>query len=90
MDDNASSTEQARVIDLTRQTDVLYWCRIFDVTMDQLREAVHHAGWDQQQAGGFEGEALPLRMHLPPAGGDVKDVVQVGVRMRPDVPVSRS
>ena len=44
MDDNASSTEQARVIDLTRQTDVLYWCRIFDVTMDQLRDAVHHAG----------------------------------------------
>lgn len=34
----------AQRIDLTRQTDVLYWCRILDVTMEQLREAVHHAG----------------------------------------------
>jgi len=31
-------------IDLTRAADVAYWCRIFDVTIEQLREAVHHAG----------------------------------------------
>ena len=37
-------TDGARRIDLTRQVDVQYWCRIFDVSMDQLREAVHHAG----------------------------------------------
>jgi hypothetical protein len=24
--------------------DVAYWCRIFDVSIEQLREAVHHAG----------------------------------------------
>jgi len=23
---------------------VQYWCRIFDVSMDELRDAVHHAG----------------------------------------------
>ncbi len=34
------------VIDLTRETDVAYWCRIFGVSIDQLREAVHHAGHD--------------------------------------------
>ena len=31
-------------IDLMRETDVAYWCRIFDVTIDQLREAVRHVG----------------------------------------------
>lgn len=36
--------DSANRIDLTRQTDVQYWCRIFDVSMDQLRDAVHHAG----------------------------------------------
>jgi hypothetical protein len=39
--DNATET---RRIDLTSETDVLFWCRIFDVTMEELREAVHHAG----------------------------------------------
>ncbi len=33
-------------IDLTRETDVAYWCRIFDVTIEELREAVQHAGPD--------------------------------------------
>jgi hypothetical protein len=44
--DHVSSTpsNSPRRIDLTRQTDVQYWCRVFDVSMDQLREAVHHAG----------------------------------------------
>jgi hypothetical protein len=32
------------LIDLTRQLDVAYWCRVFDVSIDQLRDAVHHAG----------------------------------------------
>ena len=34
----------AALIDLTSQTDVQFWCRVFDVSMDQLRDAVHHAG----------------------------------------------
>jgi hypothetical protein len=42
--DSTSSSGDSRRIDLTRQTDVQYWCRIFDVTMEQLRDAVHHAG----------------------------------------------
>lgn len=41
---SAAANENNRRIDLTRQTDVQYWCRIFDVSMDQLRDAVHHAG----------------------------------------------
>jgi hypothetical protein len=45
MDDTPSSpAESPRLIDLTRQTDVQYWCRVFDVSMAQLRDAVHHAG----------------------------------------------
>lgn len=38
------SSAPREVIDLTRETDVAYWCRIFDVSIDQLREAVKHAG----------------------------------------------
>jgi hypothetical protein len=44
MDQASSASESSRIIDLTRQTEVAYWCRIFDVSMAQLREAVHHAG----------------------------------------------
>jgi hypothetical protein len=44
MDDTPSSTDAPRLIDLTRQTEVQFWCRVFDVSMDQLRDAVHHAG----------------------------------------------
>jgi len=44
MESSASPADTGRRIDLTRQTDVQYWCRIFDVTMEQLRDAVHHAG----------------------------------------------
>jgi hypothetical protein len=40
----SASTSTSDRIDLTRSTDVAYWCRIFDVSIDQLREAVHHAG----------------------------------------------
>lgn len=34
----------AQRIDLTRQMDVAYWCRVFGVSTEQLREAVQHAG----------------------------------------------
>lgn len=44
MDPSYSTEEASRRIDLTKQTDAQYWCRIFDLSMDQLREAVHHAG----------------------------------------------
>ena len=44
MESTPAPADSARRIDLTRQTDVQYWCRIFDVSMEQLREAVHHAG----------------------------------------------
>lgn len=44
MDDDTRPSDTSRRIDLTRETDVLYWCRIFDVDMHQLRDAVHHAG----------------------------------------------
>ena len=44
MDPSSSPTDSTQRIDLTRQTDVQYWCRIFDVSMDELRDAVHHAG----------------------------------------------
>jgi hypothetical protein len=45
MDNTAPNlSDTARLIDLTRQTDVQFWCRIFDLSMDELREAVHHAG----------------------------------------------
>ena len=36
--------EPDRRIDLTRQTDVQFWCRVLGVSMAQLRDAVHHAG----------------------------------------------
>jgi hypothetical protein len=36
--------DTAQRIDLTRQMDVAFWCRVFDVSIEQLREAVHHAG----------------------------------------------
>ena len=44
MENSPSTAESPRVIDLTSQSDVQFWCRIFDVSMDQLRNAVHHAG----------------------------------------------
>ena len=39
-----TQSDTGRLIDLTSQTDVQYWCRVFDVSMDELRVAVHHAG----------------------------------------------
>jgi len=44
MENPNRTPEAGRVIDLTSQTDVQFWCRVFDVDMAQLRDAVHHAG----------------------------------------------
>lgn len=44
MDHSTHETGTHQLIDLTKQTDAAFWCRVFDVTMEQLREAVHHAG----------------------------------------------
>ena len=44
MQTSQAPEDGARRIDLTRQTDVQYWCRVFDLSMDELREAVRHAG----------------------------------------------
>jgi hypothetical protein len=42
--DSNTSIPPGPSIDLTRQMDVAYWCRVFGVSVDQLRDAVHHAG----------------------------------------------
>ena len=34
----------AFTIDMTSQLDVAYWCQIFDISPEQLREAVQKAG----------------------------------------------
>jgi hypothetical protein len=44
MDQSPNLAAVGQRIDLMRGTDVAYWCRIFDVSIDQLREAVRHAG----------------------------------------------
>jgi hypothetical protein len=43
MEHSAQNSTSQR-IDLTRAAEVAYWCRIFDVSIEQLRLAVHHAG----------------------------------------------
>lgn len=48
MHDSPAPAER-QTIDLTRQSDVAYWCRIFDVSIDQLREAVRHAGHEPSE-----------------------------------------
>ena len=60
--DDTSEAAAAQLIDLTRQMDVAYWCRIFDVSAAQLREAVHHAGHQVQEVQRY------LRRQLPHAG----------------------
>jgi hypothetical protein len=42
--EHTAQTSTPERIDLTRAADVAYWCRIFDVSIAQLRDAVHHAG----------------------------------------------
>ena len=44
MQDQTSTADGTRLVDLTNQMDVQFWCRVFDVSMDELRDAVHHAG----------------------------------------------
>jgi hypothetical protein len=61
MDQTPSSTAGDRRIDLTRQMDVQYWCRVFNVSMDQLRDAVHHAGHGVEEVGRYLREAPPPR-----------------------------
>jgi hypothetical protein len=53
MDHSTTSTDTAQRIDLTRQVDVQYWCRIFNVSMDELRVAVHHAGHEVDHVGRY-------------------------------------
>jgi hypothetical protein len=60
MDNSRSATAADRRIDLTQQMDVQFWCRIFDVSMDQLRDAVHHAGHQVEDVERY------LRHHRPP------------------------
>jgi len=57
--DNSSTTAVAQRIDLTQQMDVAYWCRIFDVSIDQLREAVHHAGHQAHEVGRYLSQKVP-------------------------------
>lgn len=42
--ENPGQSNREQLIDLTRTMEVAYWCRVFDVSADQLRDAVHHAG----------------------------------------------
>ena len=44
MDAALNPPDPARRIDLTRETEVNFWCRVFDVSREQLRDAVHHVG----------------------------------------------
>jgi hypothetical protein len=41
---NPPDSREYQLIDLTHEMDVAYWCRVFNVSMEQLRLAVHHAG----------------------------------------------
>ena len=50
-------------IDLMREADVAYWCRIFDVTIDQLREAVRHAGHQMTEVRRYLIGHPPAAMH---------------------------
>lgn len=53
MEESPRAAEAARRIDLTRETDVNFWCRVFDVDMHQLRDAVHHAGHQPEEVGRY-------------------------------------
>ena len=57
--DSNTSVPAAQRIDLTRQLEVAYWCRIFNVSIDQLREAVHHAGHEVQEVQRYLRQKLP-------------------------------
>jgi hypothetical protein len=57
---DASSTSSQR-IDLTREMDVAFWCRVFDLTIEELREAVHHAGHQAAEVRRYLCEKSPSR-----------------------------
>ena len=57
--DDTSDTGMAQRIDLTQQMEVAYWCRIFDVSIDQLREAVHHAGHQVHEVRRYLSQQVP-------------------------------
>jgi hypothetical protein len=57
--DDPAERGQSQLIDLTRETDVAYWCRIFDVSIDQLRRAVHHAGHQVAEVRRYLARELP-------------------------------
>jgi hypothetical protein len=59
--DSNTTVPPAQRIDLTRQVDVFYWCRILDVSMDELREAVHHAGHLVPEVQRYLLQKLPVR-----------------------------
>ncbi len=42
--EQAAQTSTSQRIDLRHAADVAFWCRVFDVTIEELREAVRHAG----------------------------------------------
>jgi len=44
MDNSSVNDSETRRIDLTKQVDQQYWSRLFDVSLDELRLAVKHAG----------------------------------------------
>ena len=45
MENNTASADMnSQRIDLLHETDVAYWCRILNVSPEQLRIAVQHAG----------------------------------------------
>lgn len=57
--DSNTSTPPAERIDLTREMEVAYWCRVFDVSIAQLREAVHHAGHQVQEVRRYLSQKVP-------------------------------
>ena len=59
--DSNTSTPPAPRIDLTREMDVAYWCRVFNVSRDQLRDAVHHAGHQIQEIQRYLSRQAPAR-----------------------------
>ncbi|HWP11570.1 MAG TPA: DUF3606 domain-containing protein [Ramlibacter sp.] len=58
--DSNTSTPAAQRIDLTREMEVAYWCRVFNVSKDQLRVAVHHAGHQVQDVQRYLLQKLPV------------------------------
>ena len=64
MDDSSNPASVQRV-DLTQGMEVAYWCRIFDVSIDQLRHAVHHAGHQVPDIRRYLSQKLP-----PTTAGD--------------------